>query len=503
MSDGVAQELTQSKNELSKKSTFGHFMLEAENVIYAKEAFKDMVKHANLNNISDREQIIKHAKAMSKDEVYLLFSDSDNFKIGQAIIGMEKMHDDIIMLNALSNSQGIMLDQRIRIFENSAYHFLAVYSSAQHNAKLGLQTQKEYGEIEKLCTILNVRGYPLTNSAGVKISPEMLLFAAGLVIRTVNRWDNVITIDAMPGTGKTTFDYALTTTMIDIYKMFYGINVEFSIDKHVIVTETREYCNDLISKLPRFSILMFIEAGNQFSSKKFYDDEQHELVNTVERIRFHGLTMNLEWNTIEGLDKTIRDRRATCVVSLEQRGKAIVRGFNLNPSGRGLTKNPKTKGRVAISAEAATGILELDALKAITIPIYELPEDTERLLNAKKDVGKKMQSRDKRAQQYYEQFLISLPDNIVRITSQQFEKYSLNVHQILGIQKLAKMISENIGLGRSTKLFIGTSMSDANEGYIEVNQFIQGYIRQLKAQYTGRTQFELEKQEEQKEQHEE
>ena len=324
-------------------------MLESENIVLDKVDFKDMLKATNFQDAYAREQVIKQAKGMWNDEVYILYGEHDNQMIRMSLQDMERLDSDMRLLASSPATPDSIYIQRAKMFENACYYFVKVYSAAQHNARLGLQTTKELTEIDKLFTILDTSKV-FKNSFGIPISPEMLTFALALVLRSKQQWDNVVMIDAMPGTGKTTFDYALTTTMIDLYNIFFKQKVDFDVDKHVIVSETREYCNNLISNLQNNSILMFIEAGNQFSSKKYYDDDQLELVNTVERIRFHGLTLVLEWNTIEGLDKTIRDRRATAVVSLEERGKAIVRGFNRNPAQRGLTKNPRTKNNVVISA---------------------------------------------------------------------------------------------------------------------------------------------------------
>lgn len=456
-------------------------MKEAENIIDAKEEIKRMIQVSILDDPFDRQQLIRFAKSMINDEVYELFSDADNKKIKMAIFGMEQYHTNLLALdNNLTNINLVLIHRNLKFFEDSTYQFIQAYSGAQHNANLGLRTQSHQTEIDKLFTMLDVNKQ-FKNSFGVTISPEMLLFAVGLVQRTTKKWDNLITIDAMPGTGKTTFDYALTTTMIDVYKTFYNIHVNFDINTHVIVTETREYCNELISKLPQYSLLMFIEAGNQFSSKKFYDDDQYELVNTVERIRFHGLTMNLEWNTIEGLDKTIRDRRATAVVSLEERGKAIVRGFNRNPGNRGLTQNPKTKNNIIISAEAASEILDVDALKALTIPIYPLPAAAEQQLDARKELGKKVISKRKREEQQFIDFLCTIPENAIRITSKTFFDYAIANHRKLSIHRLAQYISENIGKGRNQRLFIVESGDNLNVGYIPIDEYIRSFIAHLKS----------------------
>lgn len=475
----------------SKRSTFSHFIKEAENVVDSKTEFKLMLKEANFEHPYDRNQVIRHAKGMVNDEVYMLFSELDNRNVRLALQDLDRLNDDLTLLESNTSVSPLILRQRIRMFENAANYYLAMFSAAQHNAHLGLQTTKELSEIDKLFTILDVPKV-FKNSFGITISAEMLVFAVGLVNRAMHKWDNVVMIDAMPGTGKTTFDYALTTTMIDVYKIFHNITIDFQIDKHVIVAESREYCNNLIGSLKQNSILMFIEAGNQFSSKKYYDDDQYELVNTVERIRFHGLTLNLEWNTIEGLDKTIRDRRATAVVSLEERSKAIVRGFNRNPAQRGLTKNPRTKDAVVISAEGATKVLEMDALKALTIPYYPLPTDVLTLLDARKELGKKLLSRKKQHELYYQQYLCTLPDNLIRITSENFMKWAISKHQALSMRKLAMHLGQAIGLGRTERLFVNTDIGDPNVGYIELNEFMKSYITQLQAQQRGAAQYEKE-----------
>ncbi len=466
-------------------------MLESENIVLDKVDFKEMLKATDFKDDYAREQVIKQAKGMFNDEVYLLFSEYDNQNIKKSIANMEHIDSDMKLLESNINVSPMLFEQKAKMFENSAYYFVKVYSAAQHNARLGLQTTKDITDIDKLFTILDT-GKVFKNSFGVSISPEMLVFALGLVLRAKQGWDNVIMIDAMPGTGKTTFDYALTTTMMDIYSLFFKQKIDFQIDKHVILTETREYCNNLISNLANNSILMFIEAGNQFSSKRYYDDDQYELVNTVERIRFHGLTLCLEWNTIEGLDKTIRDRRATAVVSLEERGKAIVRGFNRNPAQRGLTKNPRTKDAVVISAEGATKVLEMDALKAMVIPYYTLPADAQAQLDKRKELGKKLISKKKQNEQMYMEYLSELPDNTVRITSEHFYRWAVAKHRILSFKRLAVHIAEAIGLGRTERLFVSSSMSDETTGYIEVNDFIRSYIQKLSAEKKGAEQYQKE-----------
>lgn len=487
----MAQAETQIQ-ETGKKSSYGHFMLEAQKVVEIKEQFKVFLQNSDFAMGYDREQTIRLAKSMANDEVFMVFSTRNNARIRHQIGLLEGYNAQLLILERADRYAGkAHLDALIRLFEDSAYKFLAAFSQAQFDARLGLQTVKEKSDIDKFFGVLDV---PKTfkNSFGVTISPEMLMLSQGLVMRAMRNWDNVLMIDAMPGTGKTTFDYALATTMLDCFSIFYAIKVKFDTETNVIVTETREYCNKLVSSIDPRSILMFIEAGNQFSSKKFYDDDQYELVNTVERIRFHGLTMLLEWNTVEGLDKTIRDRRATLTCTIEERGKAVVRGFNRNPSGRGLTANPRTKGNVALTAGEANQILEEDALKVLTVPFYELPKDAQTALDDRKERASKYTTTKRLQERYYAEFLCGLPDNIVRITNEELEKYGVETHHVLSMRKLAMMISENIGLGKTTKILVNTDMADPNAGYIVMDDYMRSYVRHLKAEMVGAVQFQKE-----------
>lgn len=477
--------------QAGKKSSFSHFMREAEDVINAKDEFKAILTDANFELSFDRQRAIRHAKNMLNDEVFMLFGTDSSRGIMNQIEMMEQFDRDLELLGTDLRPSTMVIKQRVTLFTESADGFLKAFSKAQHEAKLGLQTSKERSDFDKLFSVLDV-SKAFKNSFGVTISPEMLQLALGLVLRTMNKWDNVITIDAMPGTGKTTFDFALTTTMIDIYRMFFGVVVPFNVNENVFVTESRDYCTKIISSAPRFSIFMFIEAGNQFNSKGTWDDDQQELVNTVERIRFHGLTMPLEWNTIDGLDKTVRDRRATLVISIEERGKAIVRGFNRNPGKRGLTINPRTKNALALTASDATNILQVDALKVLEVPYYALPAEWEEKLDNRKEEGSKYISQKRRMQRYYSEFMVTLPENAIRITSEQLYKFGVDNHQSLSMRKLAKMIAEGTGQ-QISKLFTNTDMADPNSGFIELNEISSAYIKHVKAEMQGYTQYEKER----------
>ncbi len=476
--------------QAGKKSSFGHFMREAEDVINAKDEFKAILKEANFEIPFDRQRAIRHAKNMLNDEVFILFGSERTKQVKDQISMMEQFDRDLELVGNSIRPNEIVVKQRVQLFTESADGFLRTFSQAQHEAKLGLQTVKERSDFDKLFAVLDV-SKAFKNSFGVTISPEMLQLALGLVLRTMNKWDNVITIDAMPGTGKTTFDFALTTTMIDLYKMFFGVTVPFNVNENVFVTETREYCTKVISSAPRFSIFMFIEAGNQFNSKGTWNDDQQELVNTVERIRFHGLTMPLEWNTIDGLDKTVRDRRATLVVSIEERGRAMVRGFNRNPGKRGLTVNPRTKDALALTAADASNILQTDALKVLEVPYYSLPAEWEEKLDARKEEGSKYVSQKRRMQRYYAEFLCSIPENALRITSEQLYQFSIKSHQSLSMRKLAKMIADGTGQ-QATKIFTNNDMADPNNGFIELNEISLSYIKHTKAEMQGYIQYEKE-----------
>ncbi len=482
-------------SSLGKKSTFSHFMREAEDVINAKDEFKAILRSANFENPFDRQQAIRHARNMINDEVTELFSNDSTMAIRSQIAMMEQFDRDLLMYEEEMRTSGTIIKQRVALFTESADSFLLAFSKAQHQARLGLQTTKDISETEKLFSVLDIPRFEEfgTNSYGVKISLQMVKLAWGLCLRTINEWDNVITIDAMPGTGKTTFDFALITTMIDVYKNFFGIEVKFDINENVFVDEEREYCMSKIKNAPKFSMFMFIEAGNQFNAKGTWNDDQQDLVNMVERIRFHGLTLPLEWNTIEGLDKTVRDRRSTLAISIEKRSKAIVRGFNRNPGKRGLTINPRTKDNIALMAEQASTILEIDPLTVLEVPYFTLPVEWKKRLDDRKEEGSKRLGSKRRVLLYYSEFMAQLQPNAIRITSDELRKFAVTNHQALSMTKLAQMIAEGIGLGKTKKLFHNTDMADVNVGFIELDDVMRSYIAHVKAEVEGYKQYQRER----------
>ena len=483
--------MTEQGHDEGKRATFSHFMREADDVVTAKDEYKQMLEHADYYDDDVRAVIIRHAQNMLNDEVHAIFSQSDTRAIRAAIASMQ-IFDDKIRAAVAAHMNIKLVEQNVSIFQSMAGEFLLRYSAAQFNSHLGFQTKRDSSEFDRFFAAIDVPKV-IKNTYGIPVSPEMVTLAMGLCARTTRKWDNIIMIEGMPGVGKTSFTWALGTTMYDIYRAFWGIDRKWEPDKNVLVTETREYCNRLVSDLPGFTFLDFMEAGNQFSSKRFFDDEQQELVNTVERIRYHGLTLALEWNTVEGLDKTVRDRRATIVCSLEERGKAYIRGFNRNPAHRGLTKNPRTKDDLALTAEMASAILEQDALRLLTVPYYELPADIMKQADDRKDAGNKYLSSRKKAEHYYESFLINLPDNIIRITSEQLHDYAIANHQVLSMAKLAQIISEAIGLGKRSRLFQQTDIADATVGYIQVDDIIRSYIKHLRAELQGAVQYKQER----------
>lgn len=462
-----------------KKASFSHFMKEAEIIVDDKMFLKDMIANFNFSVYNNREKVLSHCRNMLNDEVHMLFSGYRNERLNNIIAAM-------IQIQKMSTTQDVS-----EVFNEMALKYLKEYSSAQHEAKLGLHTSVTQTDTERLFSSFDVPKY-LVNSFGITISPEMLTFAVACCARANKKWDNIIIVEAMPGSGKTTFGQALTTTMIDVYKTFYNITVPFDFNRNIIVTETREYCNELINTLARFSILDFIEAGNQFSNKKFFDDDQQDLVNTVERIRFHGLTLILEWNTVDGLDKTIRHRRATAVVSIEDRGKAIARGFNRNPVNRGLAGNI-SKNDVILSSQQATELLENDILKIYDIPIFPLPAEWEKQVDHRKETAGKVLSKKKLIEAQYIDFLTTIEDNQIRITPEEIKVWNVKHFKTILPRRLAQYIAKNTGAVSLKGIFTASDPTNAEIGIITLTEVIKSYIKHIKAVAIGTVKFEKEK----------
>ena len=228
------------------------------------------------------------------------------------------------------------------------------------------------------------------NKEPLLIAPEMFLFAKLLIERTKKKFDNIIFTQGIPGHGKTTFDLELLYTIQFFYKA-EGIDAPFNLMENVFVTEKREECLKKLENAQTFTNWLFAEAGNQFSNRRFFDYNQEALVNLVNRMRFHGHTIILEWNSKEFLDKQIRG---------PSRATFLIHTFRIEGGERGLAiiqtipEQPEKPQQPITTIEDRINFLLSSPYTLMAFPFYPTPSWLDP--NIKKDLSKKVIPRKKR-----------------------------------------------------------------------------------------------------------
>lgn len=476
-------EVAEQGQEGVKKSTYSQFQFEAERLIKMKESYEFRIVSSDFTEVGVRNEMIGYSKIMMS-ELHPLLTDEEVVDLGRKIATLEMQSEAMSTLDVMPDTtydMGAVIAAKAREFQNKCNEFLVMYNKSLQIHRLGIQVVKEKSETEKLYNTLEITPV-FKNGFGIPISPEMEILCRALSVRAMQKMDNVVIIEGKPGRGKSTFAFALATTIADMLKSAFDVNYNF------IFNETKEYCEEMIRKAPQFTPIVFDESGNQLNSKTFWDDAQVNFVNAINLIRFHGLSLIFCWADIHNIDKTVRDSRATLVVTINKRGRAIIRTFNENPHNRGLTSNSKWKHSVATNADQANKMLEFDRLKLLTVPFYEIPSSIWEPYEHRKETSNKITNLKNRdvtnADMLYREFLVKLVPNAVRIESWQLVKFAEEHNYYLSFKKLAQTIAKATGR-QLNKVMVGTNPGDPTEGYIEIDPYINGYIERIRSQVRG------------------
>jgi hypothetical protein len=303
--------------------------------------------------------------------------------------GIDEVNEKIEKLKVLSRNISVatypLRENYLSEFKEKLNDVFADIVKLQQEKGLGYTTIKTgEGYFDKLFYIVDFPPY-FTLPNGIRIAPELLVFARLLIERTKAAFDNIVIIQGTPGNGKSTLALALDYTLLYLYKS-EGIDISFDINTHIITTEPRSKVFKLLGEAPKYSIWDFAEAGNQFSARRSMSLDQNQLVNLINRIRFHGNTIILEWTEAQFLDKQIRSYRGAWKIYVfrlkgGKEGIAILQA----PSQIDQPANPE---QPIVSTEDKIKFLLSDPATILTFPFYKLPEGMSS--DIKKDLKKKV-----------------------------------------------------------------------------------------------------------------
>ena len=369
--------------EHSRTSAYSNFILESTRVIQMKETYENQLLALNLESSNSRSNLVNLAKVMVS-EIGSLANEQEQARFINSIKTFEQQEKKMEELEDLFPSYSrfeagpkLMLNAAYNSFKASTEVFLKNFIAVQDRAKLQFSTpQDKMGEMEKFLKVSEI-AYKTDNSTplcfpsayGIAISPQMEFFCRGLYLRSKTNWDNVIVIEAKRGRGKSSLALTIATTLSTM------LHTTFDIDSHILFTESKQYCTNLLGTLPKHSSIIFDQAGAQLGNRSSMEREQIDLTNMADLNRFHGLTQLFLWHDIASVDKDIRERVATHYLTIEKRGVANLKTFNLNPAQRGITHTQKEKEKLVLTPDMAQEATELSATTIFQIPYLPLEKD--------------------------------------------------------------------------------------------------------------------------------
>jgi len=309
----MVDERKEEEEREKKVSAYSPFFLATEQFIKLKESALFYLS-SSFEKSSDRNSIISILRAMVVELKSI--DPSQLSKVEEEIRTLENLNNSILVTSShpYGKAYAYNLIQQFKEKANKVYEDIVIL---QTKKGLGYPTKKvgEGWAFSELFAKTSTPYYiqlpaPNPNQPPLLVSPEMIVFASYLIERAKAKFDNVILTIGKPGSGKTTFDFALAYTMSLLYKT-YGIDAPpFIPEQNTITIQTKQEAYEKIVKSPKYSIFVFSEAGNQASNREWMEKAQNALINVIERARAQYYTLFFEWVSERYLDVQLREARA-------------------------------------------------------------------------------------------------------------------------------------------------------------------------------------------------
>jgi ATPase family associated with various cellular activities (AAA) len=469
--------------ETQKRSSYSDFVGEAKTILQKKDNFQQMLSEWDFNIAWNRETAAKTARLMMGDIPIDVYPPEDlNNLYGALSLMNQYNHQLLTLVGEQSRSQ------YIQHWWNAANKWYSYWSATLVHTGHSSKYKGEKDFFTRMYNIADIsQNMKFNNSFGVPISPQMEFFARMLSQRRESQRDNVIIVEGPTGEGKTTFAYALATTVAEMNGM------PFDVGKNMVLGESKEYAFKLLQTAERGSVFLFDESGNQINKKRWHDSDQIDFTNMINLVRFMGFTVIMNWPQASELDKSIRDSRTKFKISIKKRGNALVRTANLNPTEGSKDFKPKAlQGKVVSSSGEAQELLEEHDLSTVlTIPFYQVSGKPWDMYEVRKGqalersrLTKEKKPTNRTSFEVEAQFLMNLPPDKMVITSKEVDRAANTVGFNMTIETIAKRIAKAIGLPKS-KVITYTNPQDVKEAIINITPVIRGYIDNLKGEKAG------------------
>lgn len=341
----------------------------------------------------------------------------------------------------------------------SAHEFLSYLNTVLQNHNLGFKINESTDELGLLSSILGIKPY-WVNTHGLAISYKTDMLARFLVARMADNWDNVILITGKRGIGKSTYAYALATTISDYAERLYE-GQRFTVTKNIIFNESKE---DVFGKIKTdwkpFKPFIFDEAINQTNARSWWLRDQQQLMELLTQVRYKRTTSIFLAPDIGNFDVVLRNQIAHLIVRVSERGKATLFAPAI------VEGTVKDKPAMPIvEQQKYTQYLEKKALNRIlSDTFYPIPVHNEEWALYQKIRDSSVSTKDfinsgapnakEKKLSMFRECIASFPNDRLAISEDFIADFSKRKAFNIDVKELARWISRSVGLAQGDIYFI-------------------------------------------------
>jgi hypothetical protein len=339
-----------------------------------------------------------------------------------------------------------------------ATDFLAQFANAalQHGLSDSIQKDRASTPYDLLKAVLDIPGYR-TNSLGFPITYQQRIIAEFALERVSKGYDLIMLVVGKRGRGKSTFIDELMSTFLELEGRPFSI-------ENLVFTETREQMFNMIKEWQPGDGNIFDEAVNQLFSRDFF--KSSDFISLLTEIRYKRTFTAFLIPELYQIDKIVRDGLADIVVTITERGIAIMMAPSLAGNERYMTEKMTTP---ILTPTAHTDFLLTKSLNSIVaIPFLEISEKNEfwvqysaikdHKISARKFIKPKGHRAALKKDDFYHQLIMMVANttpNASNISDRAITEFSERVSYKLTPEGFARWLSSNLGL-KKLDLLIAT-----------------------------------------------
>jgi hypothetical protein len=344
----------------------------------------------------------------------------------------------------------------------------------KHGLSDSIEKDRASTPYDLLKSILDIPGYR-TNSLGFPITYQQRIIAEFALERVSKGYDFIMLVVGKRGRGKSTFIDEVMSTFLELEGRPFGID-------NIVFTETREQMFNMIKEWQPGDGNIFDEAVNQLFSRDFF--KSSDFISLLTEIRYKRTFTAFLIPELYQIDKIVRDGLADIVVTITERGIAIMMAPSLAGSERYMTEKMTTP---VLTPTAHTDFLLNKSLNSIVaIPFLEISEKNEfwvqysaikdGKVTARKFTKPRGFKQIRKKDEYYHQLVMMVANtmpNASNINAKTIETFSDRVNYKLTPEGLAGWLGNNLGL-KKQDLLIATP----DGRLVDVsNSLVQGYMK--------------------------